>query len=201
MSHSARHLPGELRPNSPVLRWFLCASPRPGHRWSCCWRSEQAPTEQGGRMGVCMNTECSSQSTVTRCSIFTVLPRYPPPDIPPAQPLASAGWKAAAASRCSSLYRTVRNWGAALNASATAGWKHCCVFVLTCSRRTLQIRKCPTDLLQFSVWNPDDVVRKKTSLAGLDVELGVIHWASSPCSPWKRWSYWPARWTCARRWL
>ena len=37
------------------------------------------------------------------------LPRYPPLRIPPAQTWVSTGWKAAAASRCNSLYRTAQN--------------------------------------------------------------------------------------------
>lgn len=33
----------------PVWIWSLCASPQPGRKWSCCWRTELAPTGQNGR--------------------------------------------------------------------------------------------------------------------------------------------------------
>lgn len=77
---------------------------------------------------------------------FTRLPRYLLPDIPPAQPSMLAEWKAAAASRCSSLYRTVQNWWEVWVTSAAVWSKYRWGCLLTCSRRTLQIRRCLKDL-------------------------------------------------------
>lgn len=50
-----------------------------------------------------------------------------------------------------------------------------CMCLLTCSRRTLQIRRCLKDLSQSFVRSPDESrVRKKTSFAGPDVQLGDL---------------------------